>query len=55
MTDKSDHVVFSRFYSHIAHIYFGFAHTHAHHPVAVSLTSWPLPQLHIRSSTLADE
>jgi hypothetical protein len=55
MTDESNHVFFSHFYSHITHIYFVFAHTHAHHPVAVSLTPWPLAQLHIHSSTLAGE
>jgi hypothetical protein len=55
MMDESDHVFFSRFYSRIAHSYFVFAHTHAHHPVDVSLTPWPLTQLHIRSSTLAGQ
>jgi hypothetical protein len=51
--DKSDQVFFSHFYSHIAHIYFVFVHTHAHHPLAVSFTPWPLAQLNIRLSTLA--
>jgi hypothetical protein len=55
MTDESNHVFFSHFYSRIAHIYFVFAHTHAHHSVAVSLTPWPLAQLRIRLSTLAGE
>jgi hypothetical protein len=51
--DKPDHVFFSRFYWRIAHIYFVFAHAHAHHPVAVLLTPWPLAQLHIRTFILA--
>jgi hypothetical protein len=55
MTDEPDHVFFSRFYSRIAHIYFVFAHAHAHHPVAMSLTPWPLAQLHIRTFILAGE